>query len=140
MSRGGVSFRVETEVVQMTTVLIADDSKFMRGRCVSLVQELGYETVEAEDGRQAVQLYTQAKPQLVLLDITMPEVDGLAALQEIMVLDPSARIAMVTAIDQQRVAMDALKAGARDFVVKPYEPDKLKATLQKLARNGNGYA
>ena len=124
----------------MTTVLIADDSKFMRGRCVSLVQEMGYETVEAEDGRQAVQRYKLAKPQLVLLDITMPEVDGLTALREIMALNPSAKVVMVTAVNQQRVAMDALKAGARDFVAKPFEPDKLKATIQKLVPNGNGRA
>ena len=124
----------------MTTVLIADDSKFMRGRCVSLVQEMGYETVEAEDGRQAVQRYKLAKPQLVLLDINMPEVDGLTALREIMALDPSAKVVMVTAVNQQRVAMDALKAGARDFIAKPFEPDKLRATLRRFAPNGTGRA
>ena len=122
----------------MTTVLIADDSKFMRGRCVSLVREMGFETVEAEDGRQAVQRYKQAKPHIVLLDITMPEVDGMTALREIIALDPNAKGVMVTALNQQRIAPDALKVGARDFVAKPFEPDKLKATIEKLARNGNG--
>lgn len=116
----------------MATVLIVDDSAFMRMRCVQSVKELGYDTVEAEDGGQAIEMYKKEKPVAVLLDITMPNVDGLTALKEIMSFDSNAKIAMVTAMGQQSMVMEALKAGARDFVVKPFEPDRVKATLEKL--------
>jgi two-component system chemotaxis response regulator CheY len=123
-------------VRDMAMVLVADDSKFMRMRCVAMVQELGHETVEACDGIQAIALYKRTQPQAVLLDITMPKVDGLAALSEIMAFDPSARVAMVTAVNQQAIAMQAMQSGAKDLVVKPFHPDKLKATVQKLLLNG----
>ena len=87
----------------MATVLVVDDSTFMRQRCVALVHELGHSTMEAADGRQAVQRYKQIRPQVVLMDITMPHTDGLAALREIMAFDPNAKVAMVTAI---REALD----------------------------------
>ena len=116
----------------MATVLVVDDSAFMRMRCVATVQELGHETVEASDGAEAVEVYKQQKPNAVLMDITMPNMDGLAALREIMAFDSDARVAMVTAMGQQSMVMEAVKNGARDFVVKPFEPDRVKATLQKL--------
>ncbi len=116
----------------MATVLIVDDSAFMRMRCVSSVKELGHETVEAADGNEAIEVYKKEKPTAVLLDITMPNMDGLTALREIMALDSNARVAMVTAMGQQSMVMEALKAGARDFVVKPFEPERVKATLEKL--------
>ena len=116
----------------MVTVLVADDSDFMRGRCISLLEELGHETVQAADGLQAVQRYKLLRPNVVLMDITMPNVDGLTALRQIMAIDPSARVAMVTAVDQQGVVMEALKAGAKAIVIKPYKPDKIKATVEKL--------
>ena len=117
----------------MVTVLVADDSDFMRGRCISLLEELGHETVQAADGLQAVQRYKLLRPNVVLMDITMPNVDGLTALRQIMAIDPSANVAMVTAIDQQGVVIEAMKAGAKAIVVKPYEPDKIKAAIEKLA-------
>lgn len=116
----------------MATVLVVDDSAFMRMRCVAIVKEQGHEVVEAGDGSEAVDIYKQKKPQAVLMDITMPNMDGLAALKEMIAFDPSARIAMVSAMGQQGMVMEAVKAGARDFVVKPFEPDRVKATLQKL--------
>ena len=117
----------------MATVLVVDDSAFMRRRLVSLLHELGHETEEAADGGQAVQRYKQQRPHVVLMDITMPKVDGLEALRQLMAIDPSANIAMVTALDQQAVVIEAMKAGAKAIVVKPYEPDKIKATVEKLA-------
>ncbi len=117
----------------MVTVLVVDDSEFMRWHCISLLEELGHETVQAADGRQAVQRYKQLRPHVVLMDITMPNVDGLTALRQIMAIDPSARVAMVTALDQQGVVIEAMKAGAKAIVVKPYEPDKIKSTVEKLA-------
>lgn len=117
----------------MAIVLVVDDSEFMRRRCISLLEELGHETVQASDGLQAVQRYKLLRPNVVLMDITMPNVDGLTALRQIMAIDPSANVAMVTAIDQQGVVIEAMKAGAKAIVVKPYEPDKIKAAIEKLA-------
>lgn len=116
----------------MATVLIVDDSAFMRMRCAASVKELGYEIVEAGDGAEAIEVYKKTKPIAVLLDITMPNVDGLAALKEIMAFDPNARVAMVSAMGQQGMVMEAIKAGAREFVVKPFEPERVQAALQKL--------
>ncbi len=116
----------------MATVLIVDDSAFMRMRCVGTVKELGHDTVEAGDGNEAIAAYKAQKPNAVLLDITMPNMDGLTALREIMAIDSGAKIAMVTAMGQQSMVMEAIKAGAKDFVVKPFEPDRVKATLDKL--------
>ena len=116
----------------MTKVLFVDDSAFVRGRTVALLKELGYAVVEANDGAQAVEVFKRTRPDVVLLDITMPVMDGLEALREILALDPDARVAMVTAAGQQKIVMEAVKAGARDFVVKPFEPERLKATLEML--------
>jgi two-component system chemotaxis response regulator CheY len=116
----------------MATVLVVDDSAFMRMRCVAIVKEQGHEAVEAGDGKEAIEVYKQKRPQAVLMDITMPNTDGLTALREIVAFDPNAKVAMITAMGQQGIVMEALKAGARDFVVKPFEPDRVKVTLQKL--------
>ncbi len=116
----------------MTKVLFVDDSAFVRARTVVLLKELGYAVVEANDGAQAVEAFKRARPDVVLLDITMPVMDGLEALREILAVDPRARVAMVTAVGQQNVVMEAMKAGARDFVVKPFDTERLKATVDKL--------
>ena len=116
----------------MATILVVDDSAFMRMRCVASVKELGHETLEAADGQEAIDVYKEHKPQAVLLDITMPNTDGLAALREILAFDPDARVAMVTAMGQQGIVMEAIKAGAKDFVVKPFEQERIKAALEKL--------
>jgi two-component system, chemotaxis family, chemotaxis protein CheY len=118
----------------MTTILIADDAAFMRMRCGKMLQQNGFDVIEAENGREAVDKYTAHKPDGVLLDITMPELDGLSALKEIRALDPDARVAMVTAIGQQQVVMEALQAGAKDFVVKPFQPERVLAAVQKLLK------
>lgn len=116
----------------MARVLVVDDSAFMRMRNVALLKELGHETMEAGDGNQAVETYKQSKPDAVLMDITMPGMDGLEALREILTFDPSAKVAMVTAMGQQGIVMEAIKAGARDFVVKPFDPDRVTAALKKV--------
>jgi two-component system chemotaxis response regulator CheY len=116
----------------MATFLVADDSAFMRMRCVSILKDLGHDAVEAADGAEAVQMYRTSNPAGVLLDITMPNKDGLTALHEILAGDPKARVAMVTAMGQQKIVMEALKAGARDFVVKPFDPERVKAAVQRL--------
>ncbi len=116
----------------MATILIADDSAFMRMRCVSILKDLGHEAMEAADGVEAVEMYRASKPAGVLLDITMPNKDGLEALHDILAADPRARVAMVTAMGQQQIVMEALKAGAKDFVVKPFDPERVKEAVQRL--------
>lgn len=116
----------------MVKILLVDDAAFMRMRCSKLLKEHGHEVVEAENGIQAVEKYKADKPDLVFMDITMPEMDGITAVGEIRKIDPNARIAMLSAMGQQSMVMDAIRAGARDFVVKPFQPDKIIATIGKL--------
>lgn len=116
----------------MAKVLIADDAAFMRMRCAKLLTDNGYEVVEAQDGAQAVELYKQVKPDAVLLDITMPNKDGLEALREIRAANPAARVAMVTAMGQQSIVLEAIKSGASDFVIKPFEVNRVLNVVKKL--------
>ena len=112
-------------------VLIADDAAFMRMRLRKLLEEAGYEVVEAGNGKEAVSQYEAEKPQAVLMDITMPEMDGVAAAREICQSDPKARVIMVSALGQQAMIVSAIQAGAKDFVVKPYEPDRVIGAIAK---------
>ncbi len=116
----------------MAKILIADDSAFARLNCKKVLIKGGHEVVEAADGLQAVALYQSEQPDVVFLDITMPGMDGLAALEEILKIDSQARIAMASAMGQQSVVIQALKAGAKDFLVKPFEPERVIKTLDKL--------
>ena len=116
----------------MARVLIVDDAAFMRMRCAKLLREHGFDVEEAANGTEAVQKYRERRPDAVLLDITMPEMDGLTALREIRSFDATARIAMVTAMGQQGIVIEAIKSGARDFVLKPFQPDRLLDSLRKL--------
>src|ERR1700687_2741629 len=116
----------------MARILVVDDAAFMRVRAAKVLQDNGHEVQMAENGREAVEKYTAWRPDAVLMDITMPEMDGLEALKEIKKIDPAARVAMVTAMGQQAIVMEALKAGAKDFVLKPFQPDRVLGALQKL--------
>jgi two-component system chemotaxis response regulator CheY len=116
----------------MAKILIVDDAAFMRLRAAKLLTEAGYTVIEAENGRLAVEAYTRDRPDCVLMDITMPEMDGIEALTEIRKVDPTARVAMLTAMGQQSIVMDAIKRGARDFVVKPFAPDRVLGAVSKL--------
>ncbi len=116
----------------MARVLVVDDAAFMRVRAAKVLLDAGHEVLEAENGREAVNKYAEWRPDVVLMDITMPEMDGLVALKEIRKLDPSARVAMVTAMGQQAIVMEALKAGAKDFVLKPFQAERVLASLRKL--------
>jgi len=129
--------RIFTEVAEWIreesgVELVVDDAAFMRVRAAKGLEDNGHEVALAENGREAVTKYAQWRPDAVLMDITMPEMDGLAALKEIRKIDPAARVAMVTAMGQQAIVMAALKAGAKDFLLKPFQPDRILATLQKL--------
>lgn len=116
----------------MAKVMVVDDAAFMRVRACKVLQDNGHEVVQAENGAEAVKQYSEHHPDAVLMDITMPEMDGLAALKEIKKIDPAARIAMVTAMGQQAIVMEALRAGAKDFVLKPFQPDRVLGAVQKL--------
>ncbi|RLT43568.1 MAG: response regulator [Chloroflexi bacterium] len=113
-------------------ILIVDDAKFMRVRCARILTDRGFLVIEAESGIQAIEKYQSESPDAVLMDISMPGMDGLNALRAIRELDPSARVAMLTAMGQQNVVIEAIKAGARDFIVKPFEPDRVLRSLSKL--------
>ena len=116
----------------MAKVMVVDDAAFMRLRACKVLQDNGHDVIQAENGAEAVRQYAEHRPDAVLMDITMPEMDGLAALKEIRKLDPTARVAMVTAMGQQAIVMEALKAGAKDFVLKPFQPDRVLGALQKI--------
>ena len=116
----------------MAKVLVVDDAAFMRLRAAKVLMDNGHEVQQAENGVEAVRMYAEWRPDAVLMDITMPEMDGLEALKEIRKIDPAAKVAMVTAMGQQAIVMEALKAGAKDFVLKPFQPDRVLGALQKL--------
>jgi len=111
----------------MPKIMVVDDAQFMRVR----LTKLGYEVIEAENGAEAVERYQAARPDCVVMDITMPHKDGLAALAEIRSGDPQARVIMLTALGQESLVVQAVQAGAKDYVVKPFDPNRLMAALQR---------
>jgi len=114
-----------------STILVVDDAAFMRMMIRDILAREGYLIHEAVNGRDAIEKYAEIRPDLVTLDITMPEVDGIEALQAIRRLDPTARVLMVSAMGQQKMMVDALEAGAVDFLVKPFQPTKVLQTVKK---------
>jgi two-component system, chemotaxis family, chemotaxis protein CheY len=116
----------------MPTVLIADDAAFMRMMLKNILSEAGYSIAgEAENGAIAVAMHRELTPDLTTMDITMPEMDGLTALREIRAGDPSARVVMCSAMGQQSMVIDAIQAGAKDFIVKPFQPERVLAAVEK---------
>jgi two-component system, chemotaxis family, chemotaxis protein CheY len=113
-------------------VLVVDDATFMRMIVKDTLTPHGFVIAgEATNGNDAVAKYAQLKPDLVTMDITMKEKDGVAAAREILAMDPNARIVMVTALGQERMLMDCLALGVRDFVVKPFAPQRIVSAAQK---------
>ncbi|MCJ7839650.1 response regulator [Lederbergia sp. NSJ-179] len=113
-------------------ILIVDDAAFMRMMIKDILVKNGFEVVgEAADGQQAVEKYNELKPDLVTMDITMPEMDGVTALKQIKAVDPSAKIIMCSAMGQQAMVIDAIQAGAKDFIVKPFQADRVIEAIQK---------
>lgn len=117
------------------TILVVDDAAFMRMMIRDILAQEGYVIHEAVNGRDAVDKYQQIRPDLVTMDITMPEMSGLAALREIRAADPNARVLVVSAMGQQQVIIEALELGAVDFLVKPFQPTKVLETVKKSLRN-----
>lgn len=116
----------------MAKIMVVDDAAFMRGKCVQLLTQNGYQVIEACNGADAVDKYQQNKPDAVLLDITMPDMDGVQALKELVNIDPGVKVTMVTAMGQQSIVMECLKSGAKDFVVKPFDADRVIESVKKM--------
>jgi two-component system chemotaxis response regulator CheY len=116
----------------MNKILIVDDARFMRLNLTNILKE-DFEIVgEAENGEEAVELYKKLNPDLVTLDITMPVKDGLEALKEIIEYDKNAKVVMCSAMGQKKMVVDAVKSGAKDFLVKPFQKEKAIESLKKL--------
>jgi len=114
-------------------VLVTDDALFMRTTLKNILLQNGYEVCgEAANGKEAVELFTSLKPDIVTMDITMPEMDGISALKAIREIDPEAKVIMCTAMGQKNMVVEAVQAGAKDFIVKPFQPDRVLAAVSKL--------
>ena len=114
-------------------ILICDDAAFMRMMIKDILGKNGYNVVgEAENGAKAVEKYTELKPDLVLMDITMPEMDGIAALKKIKAVDPGATVIMCSAMGQQAMVIESIQAGAKDFIVKPFQAERVIEAVKKV--------
>ncbi len=117
----------------MAKILIVDDAAFMRMMIKNILIKEGYEVVgEAENGAQAVEKFKELKPDLVTMDITMPEMDGISAVKEIMKINKGAKVVMCSAMGQQAMVIDAIQAGAKDFIVKPFQADRVIEAISKV--------
>ena len=115
-----------------TKVLIVDDAAFMRMMLKDILSKNGFDVVgEAENGKEAVTKYEELKPDIVTMDITMPEMDGIAAVKEIKEKHSDAKVVMVSAMGQQAMVIEAIRSGAADFIVKPFQPDRVLEALGK---------
>ena len=113
-------------------ILICDDAAFMRMMIKDILTKNGYTIVgEAENGQKAVEKYNETKPDLVMMDITMPEMDGIQALKKIKATDPNAAIIMCSALGQQAMVIESIQSGAKDFIVKPFQPDRVLEAVKK---------
>jgi two-component system chemotaxis response regulator CheY len=113
-------------------VLIVDDLTFIKIVLRDIIEKAGFRVVgEASNGEQAITLYQDTRPDVVLMDITMPGMDGLTALKKIREIDPAARVIICSALGQQQLIVQAIQLGARDFIVKPFQPHRVVAALKK---------
>lgn len=114
-------------------ILICDDAAFMRMMIKDILTKNGYNVAgEAENGLKAVEKYNEVKPDLVLMDITMPEMDGIQALKQIRSGDPAAQVIMCSAMGQQAMVIESIQAGAKDFIVKPFQADRVIEAVKKV--------
>ncbi len=114
-------------------ILIVDDAAFMRMMIKDVLTKNGFDvTGEAENGINAIEKYKELQPELTIMDITMPEMDGIQAVKEIKKLDPNAKIIMCSAMGQQAMVIEAIQAGAKDFIVKPFQADRVVEAVRKV--------
>ncbi len=119
----------------MAKVLVVDDATFVRLSLRQILEKGGHRVCgEAENGFKAVEIYKDVKPDIVLLDITMPEADGIYALKNIMQFDPSAKVIMCSAMGQQALVIEAMTNGARDFIVKPFQPERVLESISVVLK------
>lgn len=118
----------------MAKVLLVDDAMFMRNMLKQVVKQDGLEIIEAANGIEAVEKYLEHKPDLVFMDITMPDMDGITAVKEIKKINQSAKIVMCSAMGQQAMVIDAMQAGALDFIVKPFNNDKIESIIKQYIK------
>lgn len=117
----------------MARILIVDDSRMSRKLLINVLRGMGHEIVgEATNGEEGIRLYKGLHPDLVTMDITMPEMDGIACLKSIMKTDPEARVVMVTAAGQSTKLVDALKSGAKEFICKPFESEQIVNAINEV--------
>ncbi len=113
-------------------ILVVDDAAFMRMMIKEILTKYGYQIVgEAENGKAAVEKYRELNPDLITMDITMPEMDGINAVKEIIKVNPQANVIMCSAMGQQAMVIDAIQAGAKDFIVKPFQPERVIEAVRK---------
>lgn len=118
---------------EMKRVMIVDDATFMRMSIRTMLEKYNFEIVgEAENGIQAIQKYKECKPDVVTMDITMPELDGIAALDAIMLYDPNAKVIMLSAMGQEVMVKNAVIKGAKTFIVKPFKEDVIVTAINKV--------
>ncbi len=116
-------------------ILIVDDAAFMRMLLKDIVTKAGYEVAgEASNGKEAIEKYKELNPDVVTMDITMPEMSGIDAAKEIIKIDPAARIVMCSAMGQQMMVVEAIQAGAKDFIVKPFQQGRVVEALSKVVK------
>ena len=115
----------------MRKVMVVDDDVIMRIHCKQMLVENGFDVAEAANGIEAISVYQDYQPDMVLMDITMPDMGGLDALKEIKVINPNAQVAMLTVEGQQALVMEAFKTGAVDFVIKPFDQEEVLGTIKK---------
>lgn len=114
-------------------ILVVDDAAFMRLTLKGILLKNDYEVVgEGENGEEAVTLYQELSPDLVIMDITMPVADGISGVQEIMKVDPSAKVVMCSAMGQESMLIESIKAGAKDFIVKPFKAERILESIGKV--------
>ena len=114
-------------------IMLVDDAAFMRMTIKNCLTKAGYTNlIEAGDGAQAVDTFAKEHPDLVIMDITMPNKDGIQALQEIKAIDGGAKVVMCSAMGQEAMVMDSIKSGAKDFIVKPFKPERILSTIKKI--------
>ena len=114
-------------------IMLVDDAAFMRMTIKNALTKAGYDNIiEASDGQIAVETYQKEHPDLVIMDITMPNMDGIQALQAIKTSDPEARVVMCSAMGQEGMVVEAIKLGAKDFIVKPFKQDRILQTVEKI--------
>ena len=117
----------------MAKVLIVDDAAFMRQLLKKILVQGGYECAEAGTGREAIDTYASVKPDIVTMDITMPEMDGIQTVRELKARYPEARVVMCSAMGQETLVLEAIRAGAADFIVKPFKPERVLQAVGKAA-------